>query len=91
VAAYALEAGHHQHVELLQQVHEPGLVDLQDARPAVVVVGQDGDLEPEHRAAFDAGVLEQHGEQGHRDLLPGGHQGVAFGRVRVGREFPGQA
>ena len=78
----ALEAGDHRDLlALLEALDQFVAVDLDDARGAVRVVGQDRQLPALPGARFDAHAFQHDGEQAGGDLLAGRHHGVVFARV----------
>ncbi len=66
---------------LLEALDQLGAVDLEDARGAVRVVGQDRQLPALPGARIDAHAFQHDGQEPGGDLLAGRHHGVVFARV----------
>ena len=86
----ALEAGHHEHIVGLEVLLEHIGIDFVDAGRTKGIVRAHGNLPAQQRAGLDAGILEQHGEQGNGDLLSCGNQHVAFCGIGSRRPFLGE-
>ena len=80
----ALEAGDDGDLALLEAGADLVAGDVLDARHAVRIVGDDGDLPALPGARGDAHRLQHDGEQAGGDLLAGGDDGVVLARVVQG-------